>query len=108
MDKFNKNYVFKSVSLIREAHDSSNDNYTQHTPNPRFDLIRLDVALEFKKAFEDTSRLKKELIEMHKNIDLSRQETINGLVQIIRTCKKIIIDNQNYSEEFIKKLNTFI
>jgi len=62
MDSFSKGYIFRSVSFLREAHDSSNDNYTQHTPNPRFDLVRLSTAIAWKDSAVEISKKNVELI----------------------------------------------
>ncbi len=78
MNSFDKGYIFRSVSLLREAHDSSSDNYTQHTPNPRLDLVRLETALEWKDA---VIRMRKqndtmlEFLEQFEDVTLLYQES---------------------------------
>lgn len=75
MDKFNESKIFRTVSFLREAHDSSSENYTQHTPNPRLDLVQLNVAIQWKNsAVELVNKLKvyeklKEAIEEYIEAD---------------------------------------
>ena len=46
MNRIPKEKVFLCVSLIREAKDSGSENYEQHSPNPRLDLVSAEYVEE--------------------------------------------------------------
>jgi len=53
---------FKNVSELREAKDSSNENYVQHNFNPRLDLIEYSAY----EALEEKLKLAVDTLEVWK------------------------------------------